>query len=109
MKRGEIWTTSGGIYASKPRLAVILKDDRFSELECVAICPLTSNSTIDMPLIRIAVEPAETNGLHSASHVMVDRITTVRNSMMGSKLGELDHQDMLRIEQALVVFLGIAG
>jgi mRNA interferase MazF len=29
VKRGEIWLVAGGVYASKPRPALIVQDDRF--------------------------------------------------------------------------------
>jgi mRNA interferase MazF len=40
---------------------------------------------------------------------MVDRITTVRRAAVGGRVGELTKQDMIRVEQSLLVFLGIAG
>lgn len=43
MRRGKIWTVSGGQnYAGKPRPAVILQDDRFDRTEPVTLCPFTS-------------------------------------------------------------------
>jgi mRNA interferase MazF len=40
---------------------------------------------------------------------MVDKITTVPKSKVDSHLGRLDHQDMLRLNQAILVFLGSAA
>jgi len=40
---------------------------------------------------------------------MVDRITTVRRTNVGERVGELTKQDMIRVEQSLLVFLGIVG
>ncbi len=127
MKRGEIWTLAGGKdYTGKPRPVVILQDDRFDATASVTICAFTTNPT-DAPLFRLAVEPSETNGLRVSSRLMVDKITTVSRSKIGTHVGRLDDQDMLRLNRAVLVvgrlddqdmlrlnravlvFLGIAG
>ena len=76
MKRGEVWTVSGSGYAGKPRPAVILQDDRFDATASVTICVFTTDQT-DAPLIRIPIDPDESNGLRFVSRLMVDKITTV--------------------------------
>ncbi len=109
MKRGEIWTLAGGRdYAGKPRPVVILQDDRFDATASVTICAFTTNPT-DAPLFRLAVEPSETNGLRVSSRLMVDKITTVSRTKIGTHVGRLEDQDMLRLNRAVLVFLGIAG
>jgi mRNA interferase MazF len=40
---------------------------------------------------------------------MVDKVTTVRRSRLGAKVGALDDASVLRLNRALVVFLGIAS
>ena len=109
MKRGEIWTLAGGRdHAGKPRPVVILQDDRFDATASVTICAFTTNNT-DAPLFRLAVEPNQTNGLHASSRLMVDKIATVSRTKLGSQIGRLEDQDMLRLNRAVLVFLGIAG
>ena len=109
MKRGEIWTLAGGKdYAGEPRSVVILQDDRFDATASVTICVFTTNPT-DAPLFRLAVEPSETNGLRVSSRLMVDKITTVSRTKIGTHLGRLEDQDMLRLNRAVLVLLGIAG
>ena len=39
---------------------------------------------------------------------MVDKITTVPKSRVGAQIGRLDDEDMLRLNQAIFVFLGLA-
>jgi mRNA interferase MazF len=39
---------------------------------------------------------------------MVDKIITVPKSKVGARLGRLDDPDILRLNQALLVFLGLA-
>ena len=68
MKRGEIWTVTGGSgYAGKPRPVIVL------------------------------------------SRLMVDKIITVAKSRVGKQIGRLDDEDVVRLNRAVVVFLGLAG
>jgi mRNA interferase MazF len=108
VRRGEIWTAAGGVYATKPRPVVIVQDDRFDATDSVTVCPMTT-TFVDAPLTRIQVEPKAENGLKEPSHIMVDKITTTRRSLVQSRLGALAHEEMVRVERSLLVFLGIAG
>ncbi len=109
MRRGEIWTAAGGSgYVGKPRPVVIVQDDRFDATESVTVCAFTTDPT-DAPLFRLAIEPDATNGIRELSRLMVDKITTVQRSKLGDRVGTLSDQDMVRLAQAVLVFLGIAG
>ncbi|GHE73811.1 putative endoribonuclease MazF [Camelimonas fluminis] len=108
MRRGEVWTVSGGQdYAGKPRPAVIVQDDSFDATDSITICAFTTDPT-DAPLFRLVVEPNERNGLRSACRLMVDKITTVAKAKLGAQVGRLDDEDMVRLNQAMTVFLGMA-
>ncbi|TVR05813.1 MAG: type II toxin-antitoxin system PemK/MazF family toxin [Salinarimonadaceae bacterium] len=109
MKRGEVWTIAGGKdYAGKPRPAVIVQEDGFDATDSITICALTTND-IDAPLFRLAIEPGERNGLNARSHLMVDKITTVPKSKLGARVGRLEDEDIVRLNRAMVVFLGLAS
>lgn len=109
MRRGEIWTVSGGsTYTGKPRPAVIVQEDSFDATASITVCAFTSDPT-DTPLFRLLVEPTETNGLRVASRLMVDKVTTVPKDRLGEKVGRLNDADMLRLNQAVLVFLGLAS
>ena len=109
MKRGEIWTIAGGgDYTGKPRPAVIVQDDSFDATASVTICAFTTDPT-DAPLLRIAIEPSGKNGLRAPSRLMVDKLTTVSKERLGSRVGRLDDEDMVRLNRAILVFLGMAG
>ncbi|MGB6800407.1 MAG: type II toxin-antitoxin system PemK/MazF family toxin [Xanthobacteraceae bacterium] len=108
MKRGEVWTVAGGKdYAGKPRPVVILQDDSFNATDSITVCAFTADPT-DAPLFRLAVEPTERNGLRSASRLMADKITTIPKSKVGERVGRIDDEDMVRLNQAVMVFLGLA-
>jgi mRNA interferase MazF len=109
MKRGEIWTVAGGkYYAGKPRPVVILQDDRFDTTDSVTVCAFTTDPT-DAPLFRIVVEPNQSNGLRTVCRLMADKITTVPKSRIGAPIGRLADDDMVRLNRAVLVFLGIAA
>jgi mRNA interferase MazF len=108
MRRSEIWTVSGGPnYVGKPRPAVIIQDDRF-DTDSVTICPFTTDP-IDAPLFRLEIEPSRGNGLRDVSRLMVDKITTVSRSKLGDAIGVLDDADVVRLNRAIVVFLGMTS
>jgi mRNA interferase MazF len=107
MKRGEVWTVSGGGYAGKPRPAVIVQDGRFDATASITVCVFTTDDT-DAPLFRLPVRPSENNALRSDSRLMVDKITTVAKERIGEQIGQLDNADMMRLNQAIMVFLGLA-
>ena len=108
MRRGEVWTVAGGNdYAGKPRPIVVVQDDSFDATSSITICAFTTDQT-EAPLLRLPVEPNGRNGLRAASRLMVDKITTVPKSKVGSHIGRLDDEDILRLNQAILVFLGLA-
>lgn len=109
MTRGEIWTASAGSgYARKPRPAVVIQDNRFAATDSVTICAFTTDPT-EAPLFRLVVSPSDENGLHDVSSLMVDKITTVGRTKLRERVGQLSSEDMVRLDRAMVVFLGLAG
>jgi hypothetical protein len=71
MKRGDIWTVSGGKdYMGKPRPIVIVQDDSFDGTDSITVCAFTTDET-DAPLFRLSVEPNERNGLRATCRLMV--------------------------------------
>jgi len=109
VRRGEVWTVSGGPdYAGKPRPAVIVQADDFQALDSVTLCPLTTRSVTGHN-VRLAVAPSVENGLREPSNLMADRIMTVRKTKLGKPLGRLSNDDMSRLNSAMLVFLGLAA
>jgi mRNA interferase MazF len=109
VKRGEIWTVAGGKdYVGKPRPVVILQDDSFDMTDSITVCAFTSDPT-DAPLFRLLIESSETNGLRADCRLMADKVTTVPKTKVGAKVGRLADEDMVRLNRALLVFLGIAA
>jgi mRNA interferase MazF len=108
VKRGEIWTVAGGVYATKPRPAVIVQDDRFDLHDSVVVVPFTT-TLVDAPLLRVHVAAGETSGVRYDSQLMVDKLSSVRRSNVREHVGRLTAPQMVELERALLVFLGLAG
>lgn len=109
MKRGEVWTAAGGSdYAGKPRPVVIVQDDSFDATASITVCAFTTDP-VEAPLFRLAIAPDAQNGLKEASSLMVDKVTTMPKSKLGARVGRLADADAMRLNQAMLVFLGLAG
>ena len=108
MRRGDIVTVAGGVYANKPRPALIVQDDRFDATDSVTVCPFTSTH-VEAPLLRVAVAADEGNGLDQDSFLMVDKITTVRRSNAQTVVGRLEATTSVEFERRLLVFLGFGA
>jgi mRNA interferase MazF len=108
--RGDVWTAAGnGDYIGRPRPVVIVQDDeQFDATDSITICPLTT-TVIDAPLFRLSVVPSAGNGLDIPSFMMVDKTTTIEKRKLGTRLGALGDDDITRLNQALMVFFGLAG
>lgn len=108
MRRGEIWTIAGGNdHPGKPRPAVIIQDDSFDATASISVCTFTTDET-EAPLVRLPVVPDDLNGLRVPCRLMVDKVTTVPRTKLGTRIGRLSAEDMLRLNRALIVFLGLA-
>ena len=57
VRRGEIWTASGGDYAGELCPVVIVQDDRFDATASITVCAFTTDPT-EAPLFRPVVEPS---------------------------------------------------
>jgi len=108
MRRGEIWTVSGGPdFLAKTRPAVIVQSDAFSEIDSVTVCPITSHD-LAVPLLRLALQPDETNGLRLASRVMIDKVATMSRAKLGKRVGVVPDEQMAQISRLLIDFLALA-
>jgi mRNA interferase MazF len=107
MKRGDLVIVALAGDLGKPRPALVVQADAFDQTSTAVILPI-SGTLIDAPLIRITMDPTETNGLKTRSQVMVDKITLVRRDKANAVIGHLAAPEMLAVNRALAVFLAIA-
>lgn len=107
MMRGDFVTITIQGDLGKPRPALVIQSDPFSEHATVTVLPVTG-TLIDAPLLRITIAPTPENGLQKTSQVMVDKTMTVRRNKIGSAFGHINADKMMEVERCLAVFLGIA-
>jgi mRNA interferase MazF len=108
VKRGEVWIAAAGHgYAGKPRPVVIVQDHRI-ETASITVCGFTTDST-DVPTVRPTIHADDQNGLNFSSMVMTDKIMTVPRDKLGRRIGTLGDADMARLNDAILVFLGLSA
>jgi mRNA interferase MazF len=107
VRRGDLHTVAGGVYASKPRPALVIQDDAFDATDSVIVIPLTSTA-VDAPLLRVPIAAAATTGLELDSYAMVDKITAVRRSNVHGRVGTVSSESMVAVERSMAAFLGLA-
>jgi mRNA interferase MazF len=87
---------------------VIVQDDSFDSTRSITICAFTTDPT-EAPIFRIPVEANDQNGLRAPSRLMVDKLTTVPKQKLGARIGHLADEDIVRLNRAIAVFLGLAA
>jgi mRNA interferase MazF len=107
MRRGDLVTVAFPGDYGKPRPALIVQSDAFSEMASVTVLPLTSDLR-PAPLVRITIEPSRRNGLARRSQIMIDKAATVQRTKVGARIGRIEPEIMRASEAALGRFLGLA-
>lgn len=107
MMRGDFLTIAMQGDFGKPRPALVIQADQFSEHASVTVLPVTS-TLVAAPLLRVTVQPSVENGLQKPSQVMVDKAVTVKRDKVGPAFGRIHTDAMVEVERCLAVFLGIA-
>ena len=107
MRRGDLVTVAAPGDYGKPRPALVIQSDLFEELPSATLCLVTSELR-DAPIFRITVDPSPDNGLRRVSQIQVDKVLTVARERIGSTIGRLDDETMLKVNRSLAVFIGIA-
>ncbi len=108
MRRGDLVTIAVSGDYGKPRPALVIQADAFSDLASVTVVRLTS-TLHDAPLVRITVRPSAGNRLREVSQVMIDRAISLPRGKVGRSFGKLDEETMQAVNHALANFLGLAG
>ena len=106
MKRGDLVTIALPGDYGKPRPALVVQSDLFSEHPSVTVLPVTGELR-PAPLFRVRLDPTEANGLQKPSDVMVDKAQSVARERVGGVFGRVTAEDMLAVSRSLAVFLGV--
>jgi mRNA interferase MazF len=106
MRRGEVWWVSfepslGGEIRKK-RPAVIISNDAANRyLSRVQVVPMTSRTD------RVYPSEAVVRVNRRQSKAMADQLTTVSKQRLTNRMGRLSVQDMNKVENAVIVQLGL--
>jgi mRNA interferase MazF len=106
MKRGEVWWVefdpSVGTEITKTRPAVIVSNDAANRnLARVVVVPLTSNTGKTYPGEAVVTIAGQ------GSKAMVDQIMAADKARLKKQLGSLVKTDLLAVEDAMKVHLGL--
>jgi mRNA interferase MazF len=107
MNRGDFVTIAMQGDFGKPRPALVIQSDQFSEHATMTVL-LVSSTLVEAPLFRVTVQPDTRNGMQKPSQVMVDKAMTVKRDKLGKAFGSASDEVMLEVGRSLAVFLGIA-
>ena len=106
MKRGEVWWVTFdpavGSEIQKTRPAVIVSNDAANRnLKRVVVIPLTTNTS------RVFPGEARVNVAGEFCKAMSDQLMAADKLRLKEKLATLSKSDMLEVEQAICVHLGL--
>ena len=109
LKRGDLVVVAVPGDYGKPRPALVVQADLFSEAHTsVTVVPVTS-TLVDAPLFRLTVVPSPGNGLRALSQIMIDKVTTVARTRIGQTIGHVEDDLLLQVNRALALWIGIAA
>jgi mRNA interferase MazF len=106
MRRGDLITVALHGDAGKPRPALVIQADHFVDLPTLVVLPLTS-TLLDLPLVRVTIEPSPATGLHQRSQVMISRPQIMPRAKASRVIGRVDDAALLEVTRRLGVLLGI--
>ena len=112
IRRGQIWVANlnpaRGRETGKIRPVVIVQGDWLSSAQShtVVVLPLTSDVRTEVEPLRVTV--GARGGLRADSQVLVEQPRTLDRRRLGEgPLTELSSDEMARVEESLLVVLGV--
>ena len=111
VKRGDVWLVSldptVGHEIKKSRPAVIIQNDignRYSPITIIA--PLTSQRLEEVYPIEVLIAK-KGSGLAKDSKVLLNQIRAIDKRRLVRKLGKLDAETLVNVDDALMISLGL--
>lgn len=108
-KRGELWTLAGGggTLTSKPRPALVITSDVFSDLDFVTVLLVTTDQT--GAFTRIPIPATKQTGLVQRSMIQVDKIVTVHRRNLRQRCGYVTPTVLAKVREVATAYLGFVG
>ena len=104
-RRGDLVTISLQGDFGKPRPALVVQTDLLDALPTLMLCPISSE--LRDADFRVLLQPTPDNGLRLPSQVMVDKVSTLPRSKVGTAFGYLDVESLRKVDRALLLVLGL--
>ncbi len=108
MNRGDLVTIAIQGDFGKPRPALVIQSDVFSDIHETVTVALLSSRIVQAPIFRLNVAPDDRNGLTKECQIQIDKIMSIRKERIGSTIGKLDDTMLVRVNRALALWLGLA-
>jgi mRNA interferase MazF len=109
VRRGELVVVNAPGDYGKPRPAVVVQINLLNDAhDSIGVCLLTSH-LLDAPDFRLTVEPGAENGLKTKLQIMIDKVMAIRRDRLGGRIGVLSRDDMVRVNRALAIWVGLAS
>jgi mRNA interferase MazF len=107
IERGSVITVAaGGGMGHKPRPAIVVQSDDYSQSDTLIIVPLTGE-TRGEAITRPIFSPDDSNGLQQVCRMMTNRIMGVPIANVGKVVGKMSPEDLERVDAALSLILGL--
>ena len=111
-RRGDIYLVSFdptvGHEIKKTRPGLIIQNNignQYSSLTIVAA--ITSNISEASYPVEVRFKPSKANGLKVPSVILLDQVRSIDKMRLVKKLGSLNHEEMVRVDQAIQISLGL--
>lgn len=109
MNRGSVVIATAPGFGTKPRPWVVMQSTGYLDIGTLILIPLTTDAADPPSPLRPSIAPDPINGLREISEAMTNLPIAIRSNKIHQHIGVLAQADIARIEQALVLILGIEG
>jgi mRNA interferase MazF len=107
MKRGDVVIVSGRGDYGKPRPAVVIQNERLiGKIDSISVCLMTSDLSNES-LLRVTIDPEESNGLRARSQVQIEKIMSFPSEKVRGPGGELSIDQLYEIDRGLMFHLDL--
>jgi len=112
-RRGEIFLVdfepTRGHEIKKTRPALIIQNDIGNRHSGITIVAAITSKISPVPYpVEVLVQPSKTNGLVAPSSIHLGQIRSIDRGRLVKKLGSIDSVTMRKVEDAILISLGIA-